>query len=214
MNKLIPLTLAALGLATPASAQITAFQHIILVIQENRTPDNCSRGCATTTTPDACSTKPGPGQYNIQTTGWFDKTSPTGTTNPSNLPFGVSYDLWHNHSRFRRKCDLKNRRLRDGWGRARGCKPELSPAQPKAAYGYVDNSKGVLQPYLDLVMPMVGETICSRPTRGQLTRRINSCSERRPLRRRTTTTRHFRSFDGRRYRMCVAENNQSVSDQS
>ena len=39
MNKLLPLALAALCLATPASAQITAFQHVILVIQENRTPE-------------------------------------------------------------------------------------------------------------------------------------------------------------------------------
>ena len=80
MNKLIPLTLAALGLATPASAQITAFQHIILVIQENRTPDNLFQGLCTptTTNPTPCSIQPGPQQYNIQTKGWLDKTSPTG----------------------------------------------------------------------------------------------------------------------------------------
>ena len=52
MNKLIPLTLAALGLATPASAQITAFQHIILVIQENRTPDNLFQGLCPTHEPE------------------------------------------------------------------------------------------------------------------------------------------------------------------
>ena len=46
MNRLFPLMLAALALATPASAQISAFQHVIIVIQENRTPDNCSRDCA------------------------------------------------------------------------------------------------------------------------------------------------------------------------
>ena len=60
MNKLIPLALAALGLATPASAQITAFQHIILVIQENRTPDNLFYGLCTTTQQTPCSTNPGP----------------------------------------------------------------------------------------------------------------------------------------------------------
>ena len=68
MNKLIPLTLAALCLATPASAQITSFQHIILVIQENRTPDNLFQGLCTNNKPEPCSTQPGPGQYNIQTT--------------------------------------------------------------------------------------------------------------------------------------------------
>ena len=67
MNRLFPLTLAALCLMAPASAQITSFQHIILVIQENRTPDNLFQGLCTT--PSACSTQPGPRQYNIQTTG-------------------------------------------------------------------------------------------------------------------------------------------------
>jgi len=40
MNHLFPLTLAALCLTAPAAAQITSFQHIILVIQENRTLDD------------------------------------------------------------------------------------------------------------------------------------------------------------------------------
>src|SRR5580704_15818400 len=80
VNRLLPLTLAALCLTTPASAQITSFQHLILVVQENRTPDNLFQGLCTT--PSSCSTQPGPQQYNIQTTAWLDKTSPTGTTNP------------------------------------------------------------------------------------------------------------------------------------
>jgi hypothetical protein len=37
MDRLFPLALAALCLSAPASAQITSFQHIILVIQENHT---------------------------------------------------------------------------------------------------------------------------------------------------------------------------------
>ncbi len=104
MNKLIPLTLAALGLATPASAQITAFQHIILVIQENRTPDNMFQGLCST--PSACSTKPGPGHYNIQTTRWLDKTSPKGYTDPHANPFGLGYDISHTYSAFPAMCDM------------------------------------------------------------------------------------------------------------
>jgi phospholipase C len=109
VNKLFPLTLAAVGLATPASAQITAFQHIILVIQENRTPDNFFQGLCTT--PSACSTNPGPKQYNIQTpgVGWLDKTSKTGTTTPQAVPFGLGYDLAHNHRGFLAMCDLKSK---------------------------------------------------------------------------------------------------------
>jgi phospholipase C len=79
MNRLFPLAVAAICLTAPASAQIPSFQHIILVIQENRTPDNLFQGLCPPTNPSACSTQPGPGQYNIQTTGWFDKTSKTGT---------------------------------------------------------------------------------------------------------------------------------------
>ena len=98
MNRLPPLALAALCLTAPASAQITSFQHIILVVQENRTPDNLFQGLCTPTptNPIPCSTQPSPGQYNIQTTGWLDKTSPTGTTNPHANPFGLGYDLSHN----------------------------------------------------------------------------------------------------------------------
>jgi phospholipase C len=112
VNKLIPLTLAALGLATPASAQISSFQHIILVIQENRTPDNLFQGlCTPTTNPIPCSTQPGPGQYNILTTNWLDKTSPTGFTNPHNTRFGIGYDL--DHAYHKQKIKQTVRKLRD-----------------------------------------------------------------------------------------------------
>ena len=74
MNQLFPLTLAALCLTAPAAAQITSFQHIILVIQENRTPDDMFQGLCTT--PSACSTQPGPQQYDIQTTGGWIKPRP------------------------------------------------------------------------------------------------------------------------------------------
>ena len=64
MNWLFPLALAAVCLTAPASAQIAYFQHIILVVQENRTPDNLFQGLCTTSA--ACSTQPEPGRYNIQ----------------------------------------------------------------------------------------------------------------------------------------------------
>src|SRR5208282_5627108 len=101
VNKLFPLALAALCLTAPASAQITSFQHVIVVVQENRTPDDMFQGLCTT--PTACSTRPGPGQYNIQTTAWLDK---TGTTNPKAVPFGLGYDMLHAHSAFVTECDL------------------------------------------------------------------------------------------------------------
>jgi phospholipase C len=148
VNELIPSGLAALCLATPASAQITAFQHIILVIQENRTPDNFFQGLCTT--PSACSTKPGPAQYNIQipSAGWLDKTSKTGTTTPEAVPFGLGYDLAHTHRGFRAQCDLKNGACTMDGAANVGCRPRSQSCPTKAAFGYVDEG---LEPYLDLV---------------------------------------------------------------
>jgi phospholipase C len=146
MNRLFPLTLvAALCLTAPASAQITSFKHVIVVVQENRTPDNLFQGLCTT--PSACSTHPSSQQYNIQTTAWFDKTSPTGTTNPHANPLGLGYDMSHRHSAFVAMCDLKNGVCAmDGAANVQ-CSPKAQcPAKP--AFGYV--ASGV-QPYLDLV---------------------------------------------------------------
>ena len=152
MNKLIPLTLAALGLATPASAQIAAFQHIIIVIQENRTPDNFFQGLCTPTAakPTPCSTQPGPEQYDIQTTGWFDKTSPKGYTNPHKTPLAIGYDIDHVRSGFLALCD-KNASgacAMDGAALVH-CNAKAWPCpKAKAAYGFVDPSD--VQPDLDI----------------------------------------------------------------
>jgi phospholipase C len=148
--KLFPLALAGLCLTAPASAQISSFQHIILVIQENRTPDNMFQGLCIT--PSACSTEPGPRQYNIQTTGRLDKTSPTGTTNPHAAPFGLGYDISHAHTAFVRMCDrnASGACAMDGAALVL-CEPKAQACPQKAAFGYVDNSTGAVQPYLDLV---------------------------------------------------------------
>jgi phospholipase C len=151
VNKLFPLALAALCLTAPASAQISAFQHIIIVIQENRSPDNLFQGLCTT--PSACSTAPSSGQYNIQipTVGWADKTSKTGTTIPHSIQFGIGYDLEHSHQAFVAMCDP------DSTGACRmdgavgvGCIPHAQKCPAKKAFAYVDNSSGVLNPYLTL----------------------------------------------------------------
>jgi phospholipase C len=146
MNRLFPLALAALCLTAPASA--TSFQHIILVIQENRTPDNLFQGLCTT--PSACSTRPSAKQYNIQTRGWFDKTSRTGTTNPHANPFGLGYDLSHAHSAFVGMCDrnASGACAMDG-AASEVCTPYSQQCPSKPAYGFVD--PGAVQPYLELV---------------------------------------------------------------
>ncbi len=186
MNRLIPLTLAALCVTAPASAQITSFQHIILVVQENRTPDNLFYGLCTT--PSACSTQPAPKQYNIQTTGWLDNTSPIGTTNPHPVPLGVGYDIGHGYPAFVAMCDLKNGACAMDGAAHEGCLKQ--PCPPKSAFGYVDNSTGAVQPCLDLVRAYGWANYMFQTNQGS-SRRINSCLARHRLRRRLTTTTAF-----------------------
>jgi phospholipase C len=152
MNQIFPLTLVtALCLTAPASAQITSFKHVIVVVQENRTPDNLFQGlCAPPAPPSACSTHPSSLQYNIQTTAWLDNTSPTGTTTPHANPLGLGYDMGHSHASFVATCDLKNGACAmDGAALVR-CDPkgQLQTCPAKPAFGYVDPSH--VQPYLDL----------------------------------------------------------------
>ncbi len=150
VNKLFPLALAALCLTTPASAQITSFRHIILVVQENRTPDNMFQGLCPASNPSACSTQPSTKQYNILTTGWYDKTSSTGATNPVQVRLGLGYDLDHSHpGGWVSLCDYD--------ATVGNCKMDgaaLVPCDhgacpPKAALAYVRPSD--VQPYLDMV---------------------------------------------------------------
>src|SRR5216684_3872793 len=52
-----------------ADAQISSFQHIVVIVQENRTPDNLFQGlCAPPYgAPGLCSATPTSSQYDIQT---------------------------------------------------------------------------------------------------------------------------------------------------
>ena len=151
MNRLFSATLAALSLTAPASAQITSFQHVIVVVQENRTPDNLFQGLCTPSS--ACSTQPSSQQYNIKTTAWLDKTSPGAhTTNPTAVQLATDYDLSHEHSAFVSMCDLNasGACAMDGAAYV-GCLPKTKLCPTRPAFGYVDNSTKAVQPYLDLV---------------------------------------------------------------
>jgi len=86
--------LIALG-AFPADAQ--SFQHIVILFQENRTPDNLFQGLCGPTR-QLC-----PVPYNLQNYG-IDK---TGKRIPLvRVPLGVSYDPDHSHTGFVTMCDL------------------------------------------------------------------------------------------------------------
>jgi phospholipase C len=139
-----------LGTST-AGAQISAFQHVVVIFQENRTPDNLFQGLCSAPfgSADSCSTNPASSQYNIQTRNWLDKSSPTGVTQPSTVPLANKYDLSHAHSAFVAQCDTDPI--------TGACKMDGSASVPcsgtclsKPQFRYVDNSAGVVTPYLQL----------------------------------------------------------------
>ncbi len=133
-----------------APASIASFQHIVLIVQENRTPDNlfhelCAPPFGSAAT---CSTTPGPGQYDIQTANWLDKTSSTGVTQPAPASVISLFDLGHAHANFQAMCDPNSAGTcqMDGAG-TNTC---IGICPPKPEYQYVANTTGVLNPYLTL----------------------------------------------------------------
>jgi phospholipase C len=139
-----------LGTAT-AGAQIAAFQHVVVIFQENRTPDNLFQGLCSAPfgSADSCSTNPTSSQYNIQTRNWLDKNSSTGVTPPSVVKLSNKYDLSHAHSAFVAQCDqdpLTGACKMDGSAKV-ACSGTC-PAKPQ--FRYVDYSTGTVAPYLQL----------------------------------------------------------------
>jgi len=90
-----------------AAAQIPKFEHVVIIFQENRTPDNLFQGlCAPPYgSPTACSTSPTASQYNIQANDWKDRNSATGVIQPGPVALANKYDLSHAHSAFVVMCD-------------------------------------------------------------------------------------------------------------
>jgi phospholipase C len=148
------LLLAALGVVFLSSlgsaAQISSFQHVIVIVQENRTPDNlfyelCRPPYGSAS---SCSTTPTGSQYDIQTRNWLDKTSSTGITQPAAVALASAYDPDHTHASFLSTCDLNAAGACKMDGAALGGCTGTCPAD--AQFTYVPNSKGILNPYLDL----------------------------------------------------------------
>jgi hypothetical protein len=123
-----------------------------VIVQENRTPDNLFQGlCAPPFGSAAsCSITPGPGQYNIQTANWLDKTSSNGVTQPATVPLGCGYDLSHIHLAFTQMCYASPSGVCRMDGAARTLCFPLSNCPVKPQFRFVDNSTGILNPYLQL----------------------------------------------------------------
>ncbi len=128
-----------------------SFKHVVVIVQENRTPDNLFQGLCSAPY-GACAVPPtffAP--YDIQTSNWKTR---TGTIQPSPVALAGTYDLSHTHSAFNSMCNITAGSpptcQMDG---AAGitCSPKTGttcPANPQ--FKYVDNSSGTLDPYLYL----------------------------------------------------------------
>jgi len=132
-----------------ANAQIQRFEHIVVIVQENRTPDNLFQGlCAAPYgSSQSCSVTPGPNQYNIQTRNWLNNRTATGLIQPVPVALANGYDLGHTHSAFEAACDPTTAGCKMD-GAARVLCYGACPTQPP--FRYVDNSTGILNPYLDI----------------------------------------------------------------
>jgi len=105
MRKLTVAALACLltvSSFTRAQAMISRFQHIIVVVQENRTPDDLFQGLCLPPygDPSACGSKLG--QFDIQGFG-FDARGNKVALAP--VPLGNGYDPAHGHSDFEKMCN-------------------------------------------------------------------------------------------------------------
>ncbi len=145
------LAVCLLCIAAPVvQAQISNFQHVVVVVQENRTPDNLFQGLCVAPygTSASCSTNPTASQYDIQTSNWLDKTSSTGTTQPSAIALADLFDLGHKHSSFTTMCDQNAAGVCLMDGAANNTCTGTCPTKPE--FLYVDNSKGIVNPYLSI----------------------------------------------------------------
>ena len=128
-------------------ATIPHFQHVVVIFQENRTPDNLFQGLCTSTS--KCSTTPTTSQYNIQTSKWLDNTSPGGVIQPGTVKLDNVYDLSHSHTAWVAQCDLDPATGKCKMDGAAGVRCSgTCPAHPQ--FKFVDNSTGILNPYLTL----------------------------------------------------------------
>jgi phospholipase C len=135
MKLIRAMSVLALFLAEFTYAQSVTFQHIVFIVQENRTPDNLFGSNPTF--------EPG---VDIATSGL----NSLGQTIPlAALPLANCYEVIHGHNQFVKQYDKGKM---DGADKnpivpSTGC---TVPSNPQ--FKYVDNSTGTVQPYFDLAM--------------------------------------------------------------
>jgi phospholipase C len=110
------LSFSACGSGSGSAHTEGSIQHVVIIFQENRTPDNLFQGLCLKPygSSSACSTTPSATQFNIQTSNWANNLSSNGVTQPGAIDLGTTgqignpdnYDLSHAHSAFLDMCDL------------------------------------------------------------------------------------------------------------
>jgi len=127
------------------------FQHVVVIVQENRTPDNLFRGLCAQTGVTCNATPPiTTSQYDIQTSGWLTM---GGTINPTAIPLANTYDLSHQHPAWVTECDLDPATGKCKMDGAAGvpCNPlAVCQTVTNPQFKYVDYSGGILTPYFTL----------------------------------------------------------------
>ncbi len=133
-----------------SAAQISSFTHVIIVIQENRTPDNLFQGLCSAPfgTSKSCSITPSSTQYDILTSNWLDKTSANGVTQPAGIALANSYDVSHSHQAFITTCDINSTGVCRMDGAANTDCTGTCATHPH--YKYVTNTASILNPYLTM----------------------------------------------------------------
>jgi phospholipase C len=135
--------------------------HVVIIFQENRTPDNLFQGLciAPYGSPSSCATNAGAAQYEIQTSNWLNNQVSGGVTQPGVIDLGTvgsnpdNYDLSHAHSAFTDMCDL------NGSGTCRmdgadlittSCTAGTVNCPPPANPGFMYVNPTDVQPYLTM----------------------------------------------------------------
>jgi len=129
------------------------FDHVVVIVQENRTPDNLFQGLCVPPFGSAslCSSTPSATQYNIQTSDWLNNQSPTGKTQPGEVALANKYDLGHGHPDFVAMCDLQGGACKMDGAAGITCRPQkVCKTMKFPQFMKVQNSKGILNPYLEL----------------------------------------------------------------
>lgn len=139
---------------------VNTFKHVVVIFQENRTPDNLFHGLTPKCTMNAsnCTTQLTTTCYDIATCGLSNQSGTDVPITLTSVQLANTYDLSHAHTAFVQMCDLgPNGCQNDGaWqiectpNKNTTCPVNSPPTNPQ--YRFVDNSSGTVQPYLDMAM--------------------------------------------------------------